>query len=247
MTLNEYIEYLSKWLKDVNEKTKTNGYIFGLSGGLDSACVAGLLKKSVNQNCLALILPCHSNSKDVEDALLVAKTFNIPHLTIDLSSAFDELVKNLKDSDEIIANSKNKNALNNIKVRLRMVTLYALGQARNYLVCGTDNLDEWYTGYFTKYGDGGVDLVPLIHLTKGEVKEVSRLLGVPESIIKKVPSAGLYQGQTDESELGVSYDELDKYLLGKSIDKKKEEIIRRLHLSSEHKRRLAIQPKPFER
>lgn len=246
MKLYEYIDYLATWLNEVNKEAKTDGYILGLSGGIDSSCVAGLLKKG-NINALGVIMPCHSNDEDAHDAILLAEALDFPFITIDLSSTYDELVKKMKEQDEVIKTKDNTLALHNIKVRLRMVTLYALGQARNFLVCGTDNLAEWYTGYFTKFGDGGVDLVPLVHLTKGEVKEAAKYLGVPESIINKTPTAGLYTGQTDEGEMGVTYEELDQYLLGKPIDKVKEAIIERLHKVSEHKRNLAIKPKDYIR
>lgn len=246
MQLVEYVDYLSSWLQETTKQTKTNGYIFGLSGGVDSACVAGLLNKA-NLDCLGVILPCHSHRQDEEDAILVAKSLNIPYIIIDLSSTYDELVKQMKNQDEVMTTTNNFLAYHNIKVRLRIVTLYALGQARNFLVCGTDNQAEWHTGYFTKHGDGGVDLVPLIHLTKGEVKEMSKILGVPESIINKVPSAGLYAGKTDEDEMGVTYQELDQYLLGKPISKNKEDVIKNLHQNSEHKRNLALKPKQFIR
>ncbi len=133
----------------------------------------------------------------------------------------------------------------NMRARLRMTTLYAVANNFGYLVVGTDNAAEWHTGYFTKYGDGGVDLVPLVHFTKGEVRELAKILGVPEEIINKAPSAGLWEGQTDENEMGTTYNMIDAYLKGEEIPEKDRTIIERLHAVSEHKRNIAAHPPKF--
>ena len=101
---------------------------------------------------------------------------------------------------------------------------------------GTDNMDERYTGYFTKYGDGGVDLMPIAHLVKSEVMEAAEMLGVPSYLVKRVPSAGLFPGQTDEKEMGVTYRDLDAYLLGKEVNEETKKRIEHLHKISNHKR-----------
>ena len=128
-----------------------------------------------------------------------------------------------------------------------MVTVYAYAQAHRGLVLGTDNAGERYTGYFTKFGDGGVDLLPIANLLKREVVEACLLLGIPEDLAKRVPSAGLYQGQTDEKEMGITYQDLDDYLLGKEVPEEAKERIERLHRISEHKRKEAPSPEEYIR
>ena len=135
----------------------------------------------------------------------------------------------------------------NLKARMRMATLYAFAQNKRGLVLGTDNMDERYTGYFTKFGDGGVDLLPIAHLLKREVVEACLLLGLPEDLARRTPSAGLYQGQTDEKEMGITYNDLDDYLLGKEVSKEAKERIERLHRISEHKRSEIPTPEVYKR
>ena len=128
--------------------------------------------------------------------------------------------------------------MSNIKARLRMVTLYAFAQSRNLLVCGTSNRSEYETGYFTKYGDSGVDLMPLAGFLKRDIRAMARLLNVPDRIITKAPSAGLYEGQTDESDMGFTYDVLDEYLAsGKITDPQAKQRIDVMRRRSEHKRK----------
>ena len=126
----------------------------------------------------------------------------------------------------------------NLRARLRMSTLYSIANNLGYMVVGTDNADETYTGYFTKYGDGAVDLMPLKKILKKDVYEIGRVLGVPESILKKAPSADLWENQTDESEMGVSYSSIEKYITGEKVSENEEKIILSLHKKSEHKRSL---------
>jgi NAD+ synthase len=138
---------------------------------------------------------------------LVADTFSIPTVTVDLSPAYDALSAQLpldSQSDGLAAA--------NIKPRLRMTTLYYLAQSRNYLVLGSGNRTELAVGYFTKYGDGGVDLLPLGGLYKTQVWDLARELGVPLEVIERPPTAGLWPGQTDEGEMGITYDALDATL-----------------------------------
>jgi len=238
--LDKYLLYLDGYLK---QKVKGfNGYILGLSGGLDSAVVALLAQKAIGDDLLCVIIDIDSDHADIQDAISFCEINNIRYLNVDLSEEYHALVNNLENHQTLNSLSRI-----NTKVRLRMVTLYALGQTNNMLVLGTDNKAELYTGYFTKWGDGGVDLYVISSLTKGEVFEVGRRLGVTQNILKKVPSAGLYFGQSDESELGISYAELDAFLLGKRVSKKVSERINYLHKISEHKRRKIIAPKDFKR
>jgi len=124
----------------------------------------------------------------------------------------------------------------NLKPRLRMLTLYYLANRLGYLVVGSGNRSELEVGYFTKYGDGGVDILPLGNLLKSEVWELARYLGIPEEIISKPPSAGLWPGQTDEGELGISYEELDRYLMSGEASAEVKQRIEALSRSSSHKR-----------
>ncbi len=124
-----------------------------------------------------------------------------------------------------------------------MSTLYSVATNYEYLVVGTDNLAEWYTGYFTKYGDGGSDILPLIDLTKTEVKELATYLGVVDNVINKVPSADLWEGQTDEAEMGTSYEMIDAFLDGKEIPQKDRRLIENMHQKTEHKRNIPTQYK----
>jgi NAD+ synthase len=193
------------WIKKQVKKAKSKGCILGLSGGIDSAVIAALCLKAVGRkNILALILPCHSVKNDIKDALSVVKKFKLKYKTVDLSPVFDFLAKTLPKGSKL--------SLANLKPRLRMITLYYFANNLNYLVVGTGNKSELMAGYFTKYGDGGVDLLPIGSLYKKDVLALAKKLKIPGQIISKPPSAGLWQGQTDEGEMGITYNELDSIL-----------------------------------
>jgi len=246
--MEQTIEKLVKWLREQVKEAGLNGLIVGISGGIDSAVVAHLIKRAFPENSLGLIMPCKSSPKDKEDALRVVESCGIDYYVIDLTETHKIIINSaalqLKTKGEW--NEKTARLGDaNTRARLRMTTLYAVANNYGYLVTGTDNAAEWHTGYFTKYGDGGVDLVPLVHFTKGEVREMARILGVPEEIITKAPSAGLWDGQTDENEMGTTYDMIDKFLRGEEIPETDKEIIERLHNRSHHKRRLAAAPPKF--
>ena len=248
MKLEAYLDYLVTWIKDEVKTANLNGCIIGLSGGIDSAVAANLVKKAMGKKCLALILPCDSNPKDQLDAIKVAKQANLDYQIVNLDSLYKQASLNIKNLKGLNKNSQGyKLAMANIKARLRMTTLYQFGQSLGYMVVGTDNAAEWYTGYFTKYGDGGVDIVPLINLTKGEVFEAAKLLKVPQVVIDRKPTAGLMSNVYDEDELQVSYQEIDKFLTGKKIKPASKKRLEHLHRISEHKRHLARGPKPFKR
>jgi len=235
MNIEEYKNYLVNWLKEKLVETGCNGYVIGLSGGIDSSLVAHLIKEASPENSIGVILPCESNPNDRLDALKAVNTSGIDFREVDLTETFQALKKNFD-------NPSNGLTLPNIKARLRMTTLYAVASENKYLVVGTDNMAEWHTGYFTKFGDGGVDIIPIVHLTKGQVREMATLCGVESSIVNKAPSAGLFDGQTDEIEMGTTYDIIDKYLLGEEIPEDDKNIIDRLHRVSAHKRVGAIAP-----
>jgi NAD+ synthase len=236
MELIKYLIEIEKFLIHKLEEAKLDGYVLGLSGGVDSSLVAAIASRAVNKKLFALIMPCHSDKQDEQDALLVAKTFDIDYAIIDLSSTYDHLLAKLEKEANKIGTPIDDIARINLKVRLRMISLYAFAQARRSLVLGTDNWAEYHTGYFTKYGDGAVDVLPIVYLTKQEVMQAAKMMNVPQTIVQRKPSAGLYIGQTDEQEMGVTYEQIDAYLLGKEIDKKAKLIIENLHRISSHKR-----------
>ena len=238
MNSEQLADKLVLWLRDEVLAAGCKGVVLGLSGGIDSSVVGVLCQRAFPQNTLAVIMPCYSNKKDIEHARAVAKKFSIPTRTAVLDSAFDALLKLLPDDK--VAPDARRLAQANIKARLRMLTLYYFANRLKYLVVGSGNRDELSLGYFTKYGDGGVDIQPLGNLLKGQVRELARFLGIPQEIINKPPSAGLWEGQTDEGELGLSYDELDLYLASGEVSAVLKKRIESLIANSKHKR----QPPP---
>lgn len=239
--MERYIDYLVEWLQNKVKESHTKGLIVGVSGGIDSAVVANLIKKAFPNDSLGLIMPCYSSNSDVEDALIVVNDADLNYHIINLNQTLDTFINEIT-SNNFEKSDKFEMAIGNSKARLRMVSLYAFAQNYNYLVCGTDNAIEWYTGYFTKYGDGGADIAPLIHLTKSQVYEMARLLNVDQKILEKIPSAGLVGGQSDEEELQVTYQELEDYLANKEVSQKSKERIEFLHKISEHKRNIIASP-----
>jgi NAD+ synthase len=238
MNLEQLAEKLVMWIRDRVSAAGCKGVVLGLSGGLDSSVVATLCQRAFPQSTLAVIMPCHSNKQDIEHARAVADQFSIPTRTVVLDAAFDGLLKVLPN--EKAAPDVSRLAKANIKARLRMLTLYYFANKLNYMVVGSGNRDELAVGYFTKYGDGGVDILPLGKLLKGQVKELAKSLGIPRQIIDKPPSAGLWEGQTDEGELGLSYDELDRYLATGEASAELKKELKSMIAKSEHKR----QPPP---
>lgn len=224
------VNNLINWLNETVEKTGTKGLIVGISGGIDSAVVTHLVNKT-KYGKLGLIMPCGSNPQDRLDAHKVLVNAELDYFEFDLTETYNVMLNQLKDNGVT-----DKLSVSNLKARLRMSTLYAFAQQNNYLVVGTDNACEWHIGYFTKFGDGGVDLVPLIEFTKGEVRQLASELAVHDDIITKKPSAGLWEGQSDEDELGIGYDVIDAYLQGESVAPEHKELIDNLHKKSEHKR-----------
>ncbi|MGO1580722.1 MAG: NAD(+) synthase [Peptoniphilaceae bacterium] len=230
--MNKEIDHIVKWIRKQVEGAGAKGVILGLSGGIDSAVVAALAKKAFPETTLGLIMPCESSEEDEADARLVADSIKLNIKKVDLTNTFKTLLKDSFYSENIMARS-------NIKPRLRMTTLYYYGQDLGYLVAGCSNKSEFYTGYFTKYGDSGSDLIPLAEFLKDEVYELAKELGIPEKIINKNPTAGLFENQTDEKEMGFTYKELNSYIRGEKVDFNIEEKIKKMHSNSEHKRNYA--------
>lgn len=242
MDVKTSVEQRVEWIKNLLQTTGANGIIYGNSGGKDCTLVGALCKRATD-NVLGVIMPCNSSQNygsDRDDALAAGKCFGIEQIEIDLSDTKSSILAafgDLLEKDNAGAASL-KMAGVNINPRLRMITLYALGQARGYLVAGTGNLDETTLGYFTKWGDGACDFNPISDLTVSEVYAHLRYLGAPENIVSKAPSAGLYPGQTDEDELGIRYADVDAYLRGEEVPSEVKDKIERAKRASAHKRRM---------
>ena len=202
---------LAAWIGERVRKAGCRGVVLGLSGGLDSSVLAVLCQRACPRNTLALIMPCHSIDADKVHAEKVAEKYSIPTRIISLDRVYDSLLETLPNIDGGEAALQLAGA--NLKARLRMITLYYTANQLQYLVAGSSNRSELTIGYFTKYGDGGVDIMPLGNLVKEQVRELAGHLGIPPEIITKPPSAGLWEGQTDEAEMGLSYEVLDDYIL----------------------------------
>lgn len=204
------VEKRVQWIKGVLDSTGAKGVILGNSGGKDCSLVE-ILCRMATPNVLSVIMPCESAQNygsDRDDAYLVAKKFDIPTIEVDITRAKEELAKAIKP----YAGDATPAAYTNINPRLRMSVIYAIGQAKGYLVAGTGNASENFMGYFTKWGDGGYDFNPIYDLVVEDVYGMLKYLGCPEQIVNKKPSAGLYDGQTDEQEMGVPYAEIDRYI-----------------------------------
>ncbi|MDI3475798.1 MAG: synthase [Thermococcaceae archaeon] len=245
----QVIDKITRFLSEKIKESRAEGFVIGISGGVDSATTAYLAARAVGkEKVLGLIMPYYEN-RDVEDAKLVCESLGIDCKLIHIKPIVDSFVFQLNFEPD-------KRSLGNIMARTRMILLYAHANQMNRLVLGTSNRSEFLTGYFTKWGDGASDYAPLINLYKTEVWEIAKLLGVPERIIQKKPTAGLWEGQTDEDELGISYRLLDEILwrlvdLGMAkkeiaeelgIDIEKVEYVESLVKKSEHKRRLPVGP-----
>ncbi|MGH7474803.1 MAG: NAD(+) synthase [Longimicrobiales bacterium] len=247
---------LSAWLRDQVEGSRAGGVVFGLSGGIDSAVVCGLCVDALGpRRCLALIMPIESHDEDAQLAHAVAERFGVTAMRLDLHDPFRMILQQLEEASHGLDVSTRRQgaeaaesgvalARANLKPRLRMIALYYFSNLLDYRVIGTGNAAERLVGYFTKWGDGAADLAPLGDLLKVEVVALARELGVPQRVIQRPPSAGLWAGQTDEEELGLRYDDIDRYLLtGSSGDEAVDRTVQHRVDAARHK----IEPPPVAR
>ena len=242
-------ETIENFLSAQIEKTNSNGVILGLSGGIDSAVLAYICKRKLKDKTLALIMPDAevTPKSETEDALKMIALTGIEHKLIDINSIINEYAAHL-ESDE--------KANGNLRARVRTNILYYYANSKNYLVLGSSDKSEHLIGYFTKFGDGASDIVPIVSLYKLQVRELAKYLGVPENIILKKSSPHLWKDHEAEKELGIPYEEIDPVLYCLSdkrltvnethkvtqIDKSIIEKIQQLKINSEHKRLMSKRP-----
>lgn len=235
------------WLKKHVLETKTSGLLIAISGGLDSAVAAALCKRATDelseetgQEYITLgVYQPYGEQEDIGDSYEIAEALQLDHtVETNIVEAVDEIALETEVAFRSLGKPRHlsKAAKGNVKARTRMVIQYALAFDLNLLVVGTDHAAENITGFYTKWGDGVADLMPLASLNKRQVAMLAEYLGVPERVINKVPTAGLWDGQTDEEELGLSYDIINDYLEGKEIDPQAREKLEQQYLRTEHKR-----------
>lgn len=222
---------IQAWIGEIVSASGARGVVLGLSGGLDSCVSAALCAGALGPgNVLGIMLPCGNHPDDERDGNRIADLLGIERKTVNLESAFDELVS--------AAALDRSNTLNmgNLKARLRMAVVYA--HSGNRLVAGTSNRSEYLAGYWTKWGDGAADFHPLIGLFKDQVVALAEALGLPPWTTARVPSAGLWPGQSDEGEMGVTYGQIRSFFTEgeASVPPEAAQAIRRLHGGSHHKR-----------
>jgi len=227
MRVLNFEKVLSVIVKNIKNYVGGKNVFIGISGGIDSAVTTALCVKALGPQKVFGILMPYGQQSDIHDSKLIIDFLKIKSKKNNIKPFVDSF--NFK---------KNKYVNANIMSRVRMILLYAHANLHNGLVVGTTNKSEFEIGYFTKHGDGGCDLEPIANLFKTEIFEFAKFLKIPDQIINKKPSAGLWDGQSDEGELGFSYEALDKFLQGETIDTEIEEKIKKIILNSEHKRHL---------
>ncbi len=232
--IKEDVSKRLQFIKDQVFRSGLKGVVVGISGGLDSAVTAALCVRSLgSDNVIGVWMPAYSLEVHANDSAKLAEATELHLVTIDLSATYDQMVAAINTSFPMSDKTKG-----NTKARLRMTTLYAIANQRSYLVAGTDNASEVYVGYSTKGGDALSDFNPVAGLTKTQIRILAEHLGIPQSIINKPPSADLWEGQTDEQEMGFSYEQLDRYIITGDTNQAAKERINYLHRISEHKRKL---------
>ncbi len=230
MNYEEEIKRIENFIRE--RVGNLNGGVIGLSGGIDSSVIAFISVKALGKDKVyGLILPY--GDQDTNDGELVAKELGINYEIININPMVEAFEQNASFFGKTLPKG-------NLMARIRMCLLYGAANEKNMLVLGTTNKSEMEIGYFTKYGDGAVDIEPIVHLYKTQVWKLAEKLGIPKQIIEKKPSAGLWDGQTDEDELGFSYPTLDKVLQGKieGIEKSVLRRIEKLRRNSWHKKEM---------
>ena len=209
LEMDKRIAKIEQFIREQVEKAQSNGIVIGISGGIDSAVVAFLSVNALGkEKVFGILLPSHTTPDENEkDAMQVVQALGIEYARIPISAIIDAYGRLLPDFNEGGLPKAN------LQARIRMCILYYYANLKNYLVCGTTDASENFLGYFTKHGDGAVDLEPIIKVTKSDLKVMARKLGVPESIIRKKSSPNLLMKHDAEEELGVTYEVLDKLLV----------------------------------
>ncbi len=225
---------IEKFLAEKLRKFGAKGLVLGVSGGIDSAVVLKLCVRAVGKDkVLALLMPEKDSPKgDFADSKALCEHEGVRYEVVDITGPIEGFRKAL-------GGKVDKKSLANIKARCRMIVLYHYANTHWYLVVGTSNKSELLVGYFTKFGDGGADLEPIGDLYKTEVRQLAKQMGVPDRVTRKVPSAGLWKGQTDEGEMGITYERLDAILLGIELGLGEEETARRAESTRQEVRRIA--------
>lgn len=239
------VNNIINFIKDYFEKNHLKGIVLGISGGKDSAVVAGLFSKALgSENVLGVTLPCHSLDGDMTDAKVVADKYGFELINIDLSPVYDCFINEINKLGSF-SEEELKNSNINIKPRFRMSSLYYLAalyselKGGTYIVAGTSNMCELYVGYFTKGGDSTYDIGVLNNYTVDEVIKIGEYLEVPNNVLYKTPSDGL-SGQTDEDKLGIKYKDIESYINKEIVDEETKNKIEKLHKNSLHKFNIPI-------
>ena len=250
--LKEHSDLIIKdFIRQKIDESGASGVVIGLSGGVDSAVVSKLCADSIGpEKVLNVFMPSRASTReDHKDAEKFSRKFGMEFKVV-------SIIPVVEAYQSILPSPERKETLGNVMTRARMIVLFHQAKLMNRIVMGTSNKSELLMGYFTKFGDGGADFYPIGDLYKTEVKELAKKIGIPENLIEKVPTAGLWVGQTDEGEMGISYENLDVILMGIELGLTSEEIVSKTgldpklvdlvwnkHRTSVHKRKMPLAPK----
>lgn len=245
------VKHIVRFIKESVKKADAKGVVVGLSGGLDSAVVTKLAADAIGpENVLNVFMPSRATPhKDYKLTMDLCDDWGTEYRIADIQPTVDALAAVLQ-SDEGEHTERG-----NISARIRMTVLYNLARKYGYIVAGTSNQSELMTGYFTKFGDGASDIIPLANVYKMQVRQIAKIIGIPDEIVDRPPSAGFWEDQTDEEEMGISYTELDLILYNFEMDSTDKDIAKTMDIpievvagireqvkSTEHKRMPAMRP-----